>query len=160
MIVVCDTSPITNLDAIGQLDLLRQLYGTVVIPEAVFFELTVDPANPGASAVQTLHWIETKPVLNQTLVTALRTSLDEGESEAIALAIEMKATLLLMDERLGRTTAAQLGLQVIGLLGVLLEAKHRGFISAIKPLLDDLTNHAGFWISPQLYSYVLQSAGE
>ncbi|MEH2239647.1 hypothetical protein [Nostoc sp.] len=91
MIIVSDTSPINNLAAINHLHLLQQLYGTVLIPEAVYRELT-DPNFPvaGAIEVQTFIWIQTRPVQNRILVEALSNELDIGEAEAIALALEMK----------------------------------------------------------------------
>ncbi|MGE0884985.1 MAG: DUF3368 domain-containing protein [Blastocatellales bacterium] len=159
MIVISDTSPITNLAAIGQLDLLRQLYGQVIIPEAVFRELTAqDGRHPGA-IVQQLTWIETRAIANPTVVKALCAELDEGEAEAITLAQELSADLLLMDEHLGRAAAARFGLKVVGMLGVLIEAKHQGLIQAVKPLADALMN-LGFRIGQDLYQRVLQAAGE
>lgn len=86
--------------------------------------------------------------------------LDADESEAIALALELRSDLLLLDERRGRSIANQLGINVTGLLGVLLVAKQRGCLNAIKPLLHDLSNVAGFWIDRELYRLVLASAGE
>jgi len=161
MIVVSDTSPVTNLVAVGQLDLLRQLYDKVLIPQAVYREITYDDSRqPGATEVQTLEWIETRPVTDRMLVTALQMELDEGEAEAIALAKELAADLLLLDERRGRAVASRLGLRFIGLLGVLLEAKQRGCLPAVKPVLDELVAKAGFWVSPQLHARVLQAAGE
>ena len=161
MIVVSNTSPIINLAALGRLDLLQQLYGRVVIPRAVYHEITVVGAGqPGAMEVQTLEWIESREVIDRALVTALQAELDEGEAEAIALAIQLKAHLLLLDERRGRAVASRLGLRFIGLLGVLIEAKHKGYISRVKPLLDDLMAKAGFWVSHQLYARVLREVGE
>lgn len=93
MIVVSDTSPITNLHAIGHLDLLRQLYGKAIIPQAVYQELTAETPNPAALTLPAIVWIETRRVLNRSLVTALTTELDEGEAEAIALALEVNADL-------------------------------------------------------------------
>ena len=91
MTVVSDTSPITNLAAIGQLNLLRNLYGNITIPEAVYAELTdLDIPVAGTTEVQTLAWIQTRPVANRNLVARLEQELDAGESEAIALAIEQK----------------------------------------------------------------------
>ena len=161
MIVLSNTSPITNLAAVGQLDLLRQLYEKVLIPQAVYRELTDgDGRQPGAIEVQTLGWIETRAVADRVLVTALQTELDEGEAEAIALAKELAADLLLLDERRGRAVASRLDLQFVGLLGVLIEAKQKGCLPAVKPVLDDLVAKAGFWVSQQLYARVLQTAGE
>ena len=127
MIVVSNTSPITNLAAIGQLEMLRQLYAKVLIPQAVYGELTFGGViQPGGREAQTLPWIETKQVTDWVLVTALQMELDPGEAEAIALAVELKAYLLLLDERRGRVVASRLGLHFVGLLGVLSEAKQQG----------------------------------
>ena len=161
MIVVSDTSPIVNLAAVGQLELLRQLYEKVVIPQAVYDEiLSAGPGHPGVAEVATFDWIETKQVENRTVVASLELELDPGEAEAIALAIELRAELLLLDERKGRTVASHLGLKFIGILGILIEAKHKALIPAVKPIVDDLIQKAGFWISQQLYDFILQTAGE
>ncbi|MFS0513279.1 DUF3368 domain-containing protein [Nostoc sp. UIC 10607] len=161
MIIVSDTSPINNLAAINHLHLLQQLYGTVLIPEAVYRELT-DPNFPvaGATEVQTFIWIETRPVQDRTLVEALSNELDIGEAEAIALAVEMKADQVLIDERRGRMVAASLNLSYTGILGILVEAKSQRLISAVKPLLDALINQAGFWVAEPLYKRVLQLVDE
>lgn len=159
MIVVSDTSPITNLAAIGQLDLLRQIYGLVVIPEAVFQELTAAGGNHPGAIAQQLDWVETRAVSNRILVSALQVELDEGEAEAIALAQELAADLLLIDEHLGRVVATRLGVRIIGLLGVLIEAKHRGLVQEVKPLVDTLMN-LGFHVKQDLYRRVLQATGE
>jgi uncharacterized protein len=114
VIVVSDTSPINNLAAINQLQLLQQLYGTILIPEAVYRELT-DPSFPvaGAAEVQTFDWIQILSVTDRTVVEALGNELDVGEAEAIALALalETKAELVLIDERRGRLVAGRLNLK-------------------------------------------------
>ena len=161
MMVVSNTSPIVNLAVVGQLGLLQQLYGKVVIPQSVYHEIAVIGAGqPGATEVSTFEWIETRQVTDRPLLAALRLELDEGEAEAIALAVELQAGLLLLDERKGRVVASQLGLRFIGLLGVLVEAKHKGLIRTVKPVMDDLTAKAGLWISQELYDHVLQIVGE
>lgn len=161
MIIVSDTSPINNLAAINQLDLLHQLYGTVVIPEAVYRELT-DPdfLVAGATEVQTSDWIQTRSISDRTIVDALSNELDPGEAEAISLALEIKAERVLMDERRGRMVADRLNLRYIGILGILVEAKSQGLILAVKPLLNALMNEAGFWIAEPLYRRILQMVGE
>ncbi len=161
MIVVSNTSPLVNLAVVGQLDLLRQLYGRVVIPQAVRDEIVIGGAGqPGAVEVERLDWIETRQASNLTAVASLQLQVDQGEAEAIALAVELKADLLLLDERKGRAIASKLGLARIGLLGVLVEARAKGLIPAIKPVVDALIGKAGFWISKELYDRVLQVAGE
>ncbi len=161
MIVVCDTSPITNLAAVGQLNLLQQLYSNIIIPQAVYDEMAgLGYAVPGAIEVQTLSWIQHQQVRNCALVTSLESKLDQGEAEAIVLAIELGADLLLLDERRGRKVASQYGLNITGLLGVLIEAKHNGLILPVKPVLDDLILQVGFRVSNKLYVDTLQAAGE
>ncbi len=161
MIVVSDTSPVTNLAAIGRLDLLQKLYEKVIIPQAVYRELAhVSDGMQGTTPLQIPEWIECQAVVDRAVVTALQMEVDEGEAEAIALAMELKADFLLLDERHGRAIASRFGLRFIGLLGVVIEAKHRGYIPAVKPIVDDLMVRAGFWVSQQLYARVLQITGE
>ncbi|NJL89024.1 MAG: DUF3368 domain-containing protein [Coleofasciculaceae cyanobacterium SM2_1_6] len=161
MIIVSDTSPINNLAAINQLHLLHQLYGTVLIPEAVFRELT-DPSFPvaGANEVQTFDWIQTLTVSDRILVEALSNELDIGEAEAIALAVEIQADQVLIDERRGRLIATRMNLRYTGILGILVEAKSQGLIAKVKPLLNALVNEAGFWIAEPLYNSVLRLVDE
>ncbi|KAM3102565.1 DUF3368 domain-containing protein [Phormidesmis sp. 146-12] len=161
MIIVSDTSPINNLAAINQLHLLHQLYGTVLIPEAVYRELT-DPSFPvaGAIEVQTFDWIQTRAVSNRAIVEALSNELDVGEAEAVALAVEVQADQMLIDERRGRLVAARLNLRYVGILGVLVEAKGQGLIVEVRPLLDALINQAGFWVAEPLYNSVLRLVDE
>lgn len=141
--------------------LLQQIYGKIIIPTVVYHELTAEGAGElVATALQTATWIETQPVANRILVTRLQNQLNEGEAEAIALAVELNADQLLIDERLGRREAASLGLRITGVLGVLLVAKRRTLIPAVKPVMDDLIAQAVFRISEQLYADILQAAVE
>jgi predicted nucleic acid-binding protein len=86
--------------------------------------------------------------------------LDAGEAEAIALAVEINADRILIDERRGRQKAIELSLKPIGILGILLKAKQENIISAVKPLLDKLINEADFYVHPNLYNEVLALANE
>jgi len=161
MIIVSNASPLIALIRIGQLDLLRQLYSEIIIPEAVWHEVVVEGADqPGAEVVSSASWIVQRTVMNRPLVHGLQQELDAGEAEAIALAVEIDDTLLLMDERLGRDTARHFGIRYTGVVGVLIEAKHKGFLQAIQPHLDALRNLAGFRVSEALYRRVLQDEGE
>ncbi|WP_315789779.1 hypothetical protein [Fischerella sp. JS2] len=108
MIVISDTSALTNLAAIQHLHLLPQLYKQVIIPEAVYRELAdIDPPVPGTLEVQATSWLEVRQVVNRNAVKQLQheVRLDPRESEAIALALELNADLLLIDERRGRAQA-------------------------------------------------------
>lgn len=164
MIVVSDTLPITNLAAISQLNLLQQLYSHLIIPKAVYNEMVkVDQLVPGAVEVQTLRPIQTQAVADYQQIVAIQSSqenIDVGEAEAIVLALELKADLLLMDERRGRAVATSYGLNVTGLLGVLLQAKRNSLIPAVKPVMDQLIEQVDFRVSSQLYAAILQSADE
>ena len=148
MIVVSDTSPITNLAAISQLNLLQQLYGRLIIPTAVYNEMVkVDQLVPGAVEVQTLLWIQTQVVADSQQIVAIQLNqenIDRGEAEAIVLALELNADLLLMDERRGRAVATSCGLNVTGLVGVLLQAKRNSLIPAVKPVMDQLIKQVDF----------------
>ena len=161
MIIVSNTSPITNLSAIGKIQLLEQLYGEIIISSAVFQELTQwGDSIPGAKEVKTYDWIIVKPVNNVRLVQSLKNKLDEGESSVIALALELNADWLIIDEQLGRQTATEYNLKITGILGILIEAKRQKLIPLVKPILDDLINTAKFWVSPSLYNRILSLVGE
>lgn len=163
MIVISDTSAITNLAAIQYLQLLPQLYNQVIIPEAVYRELAdIDPPVPGTLEVQSASWLEVRQVVNSEVVEHLQNevSLDPGESEAIALALELNADLLLIDERRGRAEADRLGLRITGLLGILVEAKHQNLIVAVKPLMDALIATSEFRVSLALYNQILEMVDE
>lgn len=161
MIVVCNATPLIALAAVGRLDLLRALYGEILIPEAVFREVVVvGSGEAGEREVSTAIWIKRHTVRNSALVKALELELDAGEAEAIALAVEQAAGLVLLDERRGRHAASRLELTVAGTLGVLIAAKDRGLLTSMRPLLDALRTQAGFWIGDELYAAVLRAAGE
>jgi hypothetical protein len=159
--IVSNASPLINLARTGKLDLLRELYGKLLIPEAVWQEVVVGGAGqPGADEVKGAVWIERRTTKNKPLVQALLQELDTGEAEAIALALEVGADWLLMDEHLGRETARHLKLRCIGLVGVLIAAKNKGLVPAIKPCLDALRDLAGFHMKDVLYTRVLKDAEE
>lgn len=163
MIVVSDTSAITNLAAINQIRLLPLLYQKVVIPEAVYRELVdIKPPVPGSAEVQSATWLEVKLVINHEVTERLQNEikLDLGESEAIALALEIGASILLIDERRGRAEANRLGIKITGILGILIEAKQKNLIVAVKPLMDDLIASSAFRVSSALYGQILDIARE
>lgn len=161
MIVVSDTSPLSNLLIIGRLELLRDLYGAVLIPPAVAEEFRAGEQKAVQQGVLALPpWIEVRQVKDRSTVSDLLRRLDLGEAEAIVLASEAGADLLLIDERRGQEVAAKNGVRTVGLLGSLIAAKHKGLIKAVRPLVDDLIALAGFWIGSDLYEEVRKAAGE
>lgn len=162
MIVVSDTSPIINLAMVGYLRLLPELFGNIIIPEAVFQEITEDLSKPGALEIANSPWVLVRQATNQIFIDQLidLEELDGGESEAIALSVELNAGLLLIDEKLGRAIALKYQVQTIGLLGVLLKAKEKGLISEIRPILISLIENASFYISESLFRQVILAAGE
>jgi predicted nucleic acid-binding protein len=155
LIVVSDTSPLLNLARIGHGDLLGRLYGEILVPTAVADELKRNGVDPSA-----IQGLAIRDPVDRATVSLLQSELDPGESAAIALAREVRADLILADERRGRRKAIQLGLEVVGLLGVLSEAKRRGLVTACKPVLDALTGLAGFWVSNDLRVRFLRQVDE
>jgi predicted nucleic acid-binding protein len=161
MIVVSNTSPLTNLAAISQFDLLRKLFGQVHIPDAEWSELNAFGKRwPGSLEVENSERITRHNVKNQLLVTALSRDLDRGEAESIVLAIELNADVVLLDEKDGRHAAQRLNLSILGVVGVLLLAYRKKEIGAIKPYLDALRQTAGFYMSESIYQAVLKEANE
>jgi len=137
------------------------LYGQVLLPSAVFEELMASRQDlPPAIDLAAEPWLIVASANARARVQELLEYLDPGEAEAIVLAIERRADLLLMDERRGRRTATAAGLRVTGLLGVVAEAKRAGLIDLGKPVIDELVEIARFWIGPDLYAEVLAELGE
>lgn len=162
MIVVSDTSPVGSLFLISRLDLLPAVFGKVIIPRKVLEELTVLETDFGhdLAQVKTAAWLEIRVPGDSQAVQYLQKSLDQGESEAIVLAQELKADFVLIDESEGRKIAQEAGLRVIGLLGILIQAKRMGLIERVKPILDELSKKAAFRIAKALYEEVLRQVDE
>lgn len=161
MIVVSDASPIISLSAVGRLDLLAQLYERVIVPTSVHEEITAaEPDRPGVKELRAAEWLSMVLPKDRVLVRALEGELDGGEAEAIALAIEVGADLLIVDERRGREVARRMGVKVIGVLGILIEAKTRRLLPAVEPILEALLTKSGFRISQSLYRRVLEASDE
>jgi len=159
MVAISNTSPIILLDNVGKLTLISELYGRVVIPPAVRRELQAKPDALSAELEGFLVSVDVQAAKNVMLVRSLSTDLGIGEAEAIALATEIPDALLIMDDTEGRRVARSLGLSLTGLLGVLVEAKVRGMIREIKPLLAQMVD-AGFWLNDEMLRRVLESVGE
>jgi predicted nucleic acid-binding protein len=158
-IVVSNTTPLIALAWLERLDLLPALFGEIRIPNAVHDELHSNPEKIGSVELATVSWLRATAVESALAVQMLANELDAGESEAIVLAHEMRAGLLLMDERRGRRRAAEGGLAVIGTLGILIEARKRGLIGPLQPLLDHLRG-LPFRMTQALYVDTLRQVGE
>ena len=155
MIVVADASPLIALARVGRLELLREMFGSLLLPEAVWREVVAACLDrPGVSELGQATWVERRVVADIGLVSLLRQNLGAGESEAIVLAREVDATLVLIDERKGRVAAQRLGLRVTGLVGVLIAARERGMLADAGVLLNNLHQSAGFWLSEELRQMV------
>jgi uncharacterized protein len=160
MIIVSDTTPLSELSKVGKLDLLHAVFGKVIIPQQVYEELTTGN-HPAVLAVKLASWLEIRSISNIQLIEQfqLETDLDLGECCAIILAEELKAGQLLIDEKAGRKVAISRGLPIIGLVGVIILAKDQGLIDNVKDILDDLRSK-GTRISPRIYTYALITARE
>lgn len=160
MKVVCDTSPLILLAKIDRLDLLFRLYDDVVVPVSVLDEVTMRPSEE-TRAIESL-------VENQALqirrgspevLESLSVDLGAGEREAIALAIETEADMVVLDDREGRRVARERELAVTGTIGILIEARARDMISSVRRELDRLVE-AGLWIDEVFYHRILQEFDE
>ncbi len=161
MIVISDASVFINLAIIGRLDLLPLIFETITVPQAVFQEVvTAGATKPGSEELRTANWLEVQNCTDEILLNRLLQSLDRGEAEAITLACEINADLLIIDEKRGRNIAKSLNLQITGLLGVLLTAKNKGLIDSVKALMVRLQNEADFRIGRETFRVVLEAVGE
>ncbi len=136
--VVSNSTPLIHLAKIGRLELLREFFGEILIPEAVYRECVIEgDDSEDARAIKNAEWIKVERIADERLKRSLMIELDEGESEAIVLALEKSAELALIDDYDGREVAKALGLRVTGTIGILLKAKFTGRITSLlrKPAL-------------------------
>ncbi|MDE7046084.1 MAG: DUF3368 domain-containing protein [Acetatifactor sp.] len=164
MIVVSDTTPVISLMKAGQLELLRQLFEAVYIPEAVYRELTDNEAfSEEVRMVQECEFLYMQKVDNGKSVAILQnfTGLDAGESEAIILADEMNSDVLLMDERKGRQVAKKLGIRITGTIGILTQAFDEGILTKedVERCIERL-KESGIRISEKLYQRLNMEIGK
>lgn len=160
-LVVSDSSTLIHLARIGQLSLLKLFFDTVTIPPAVWREVVEQGlGKAGAFEVKQADWIKIISPTDNALVRLLRRELDDGEAEAIALAIERRADLLIIDEAHARGIAELYGLKKTGVVGLLIRAKQEGHIDLLKVELDKLRVQAGFRIKQKLYDRALSVVGE
>jgi predicted nucleic acid-binding protein len=160
VILVVDASCLITLAKIGRLNLVREFADQVVIPDAVYNEVVGRGAGrPGHAEVAQASWISRRTVRDHRVVDRLEIELGRGESEAIVLARELNADLVIIDDTRARQIAEVEGVRVVGLLGLLLTAKERGVLEAVKPILNEMIK-VGFYIGDVVYRNVIRQARE
>ena len=161
--VVSDTSVLHYLTVTRQFHCLPKLFGQIIIPSAVWQEVSRRKELPVQSQVAKAieaGWLKVKSPHDRQAVLSLQGFLGAGESEAIILAKEFQPSLLLMDDLEGRTTAFKLKLPVTGTVGVLVRARKLELIPKLKPLLDELIDTHRFRFGKNLYAAALRDVGE
>lgn len=163
MPVVSNTSPIWNLASLDRLELLHEQFPDVRIQQEVLLELEVGREYPEMARITRAmddRWIAVESLSTPYLQQSLELDIDRGEAAAIALALELGVTQIIMDEADGRATAKRMGLSPIGVLGVLLRAKHEGKLLSLSDEMSRLRHEAGFFIAEPLFQRLRKEAGE
>jgi len=158
--IICNATPLINFASIGRLDILKSLFTEIVIPKAVYSE-TVESGFPNSETIVNgikAGWLKVKLV--EEMSESISLELDAGEREAIALALSEQKARVVLDERRARKVAQELGLNVIGTLGILILGKQNRIIPQVKPLLDAMMTEAQYWVNESLYYDVLQAVSE
>ena len=148
-IIISDSSCFIILTNIGELELLHKVYGQVVT--------TIDIASEFGEPLP--EWVEIMPVADKYKQQLLEMQIDKGESSAIALALETPGSTVILDDYKARKIAAQLGITYTGTIGVIIKAKLKGIIPAIKPLLQKI-KQTDFRLSPEIEIQALKEANE
>jgi uncharacterized protein len=156
--IISNTTPLISLLKINKLNLLQDLYGKIVIPNAVFYELEKGKLKNYYKDLTKLDWINIQGISNKDSITYFF-DLDNGEAEVLILAHELNADLVIIDELAGRRYAKKLGLEITGTIGILLRAKEKKLISSVKDALNELIEK-GSWINKELLNKALQLADE
>ncbi len=159
-----DSSVIISLAGIDRLSLLREFNESVVVPPAIVQEVIEEGrGQPGSSELRVAMndgWVKVETPKNKALVSTLKTTLGEGESEVIALGTELEDALVLLDDKAARASARELDLRQTEIVGILLRAKHLGKIESISKELERLRNVVGFRLSETFITKILKEAGE
>lgn len=156
--IVSNTTPIVSLLKLNRLELLQNIYNQISIPTAVYNEIEAGKAKAYYKDLSEIDWINIIEIQDKQAVKYFL-DLDAGEAEAIVLATELNADLIILDEKLGRFHAKHADLKVTGTIGILIKAKSEGLIEKLKPLLNELTDKE-VWISEKLKREILKKVGE
>lgn len=155
--VISNASPLICLARIDKLNLLKKYFGRIFVPKEVYQEICVKgEKKPGSTQVQSAEWIKIKEVKDKFAVELLELELKKGEAEVIVLAKELKAKLVLIDEKIPREKLNSLGFNTLGSVGVLIKAAKEGQLN-LKQSLDELRKK-GFWLSEDIYKQALKEA--
>ena len=158
--VIVNSTPIILFSNINQLNLLKQIYGEIIIPQAVYDEVTAKADSACQNLKNNFDWIKIESIKNPLQKKMYEAKLHDGEVEVMILAQEEpKADLVILDDNSAKKTAKYLGLTVTGSLGVLLKAKKFKIIESVKPLMNSFIAN-GFFVTPTVYDMVLELAGE
>jgi uncharacterized protein len=159
--IVSNTTPISNFIQLERFEILSNLFSTIFIPRAVKQEIDdyFSMSDVWREALSR-NFVEVVQIENTSLVSELTRSLHLGESETICLCLERNVDLCLLDDKDARNVAEFYKISVTGTLGILLQSKRKGFITKIKPIMDELRNRHQFWISDPMYRKVLNLASE
>ncbi len=158
--VVVNTTPLIALSHVGQLDLLRRLYGEIIIPEAVYREVSVKKESICKKAVDgSLDWIRIDKIKNELAKSMYKTQLHDGEVEVMILSKEISADVVIIDDANAKKHAKYLGLPVTGTLGILIKAKQKGYVEELKPILEHMVQN-GIYISKKVLKICLEQVGE
>lgn len=158
--VIVNTTPLIALSHVGQLNLLKELYGEIIIPQAVYEEVSVKVDSVCKKEVDSsLDWIRVEKISNQMAKDMYKTQLHEGEVEVMILAKEVAADVVIIDDANAKKYAKYLKLPVTGTLGVLLRARQMGYVDKLEPVLRQMVEK-GIYISQSLIELCLKQAGE
>jgi predicted nucleic acid-binding protein len=160
LVVVSDTSPIRGLQCLGLLDLLGREFGQVLLPPQVAKELSQASRSVAPLDVSALPWCQVRAPVDQSRVREIAHELDAGEAEALVLALEMSAELILVDDFAARAEARRLGLRPMGLGGLLTRAKRSGHIAQVVPLMERVRREINFLLSDEVLDEIRRQAGE
>jgi predicted nucleic acid-binding protein len=157
---VCNSTALIGLAKLGNLELLAKIFGEIFVPNAVFVEVVdMGKGRPGAKEVQNAKWIRKRTVKDNRTVDMLVPEMGRGEAEVLVLGKELSADWLILDDERARNSAQSAEFHIIGLGGILLLAKELGFISAVKPLLDELEGK-NFRLGTRIRKEILKKANE
>lgn len=160
-VIIADSSPLIAFGSIDQLSIVFEVFGKVIIPQTVANECLVEMMRPGAAAISKAieaNKIQIHPSVELQNREEIRMILDEGEADAIVLAHSLNLPLII-DEKLGRDIAKEMGIKIIGTIGILLLAKQKNIVKEIKPILMQLKN-GHYFLSGKLIKDALKRAGE